>query len=84
MGDACSNPPDSEGVQKMLMKNFDRHYSTNRYIFFTILSIFSREIIQNLYSNFAEHHLACFIMPPGSLSLTTKKDLSNFWIPSMQ
>jgi hypothetical protein len=30
MGDACSNPPDSEGVVKMLMKNFDRHYETNR------------------------------------------------------
>lgn len=31
MGDACSNPPDSEGVTKMLMKNFDRHYTTNRW-----------------------------------------------------
>jgi len=30
MGDACSNPPDSDGVVKMLMKNFDRHYLTNR------------------------------------------------------
>lgn len=30
MGDACSNPPESDGVFKMLMKNFDRHYSTNR------------------------------------------------------
>ncbi|CAH1960769.1 unnamed protein product [Acanthoscelides obtectus] len=30
MGDACSNPPDSEGVYKMLMKNFQRHYTTNR------------------------------------------------------
>lgn len=30
MGDACSNPPDSDGVVKMLMKNFDRHYGTNR------------------------------------------------------
>lgn len=30
MGDACANPPDSDGVQKMLMKNFDRHYETNR------------------------------------------------------
>lgn len=32
MGDACSNPPDSDGVFKMLMKNFDRHYSTNRWV----------------------------------------------------
>ncbi|XP_037032249.1 mucin-5AC isoform X2 [Bradysia coprophila] len=30
MGDACANPPESDGVMKMLMKNFDRHYSTNR------------------------------------------------------
>lgn len=30
MGDACSNPPDADGVVKMLMKNFDRHYGTNR------------------------------------------------------
>ncbi|XP_044741518.1 uncharacterized protein LOC123302590 isoform X2 [Chrysoperla carnea] len=30
MGDACSNPPAADGVFKMLMKNFDRHYSTNR------------------------------------------------------
>ncbi|XP_055711617.1 uncharacterized protein LOC129806847 isoform X3 [Phlebotomus papatasi] len=30
MGDACANPPDAEGVVKMLMKNFERHYTTNR------------------------------------------------------
>lgn len=30
MGDACSNPNEEEGVFKMLMKNFKRHYSTNR------------------------------------------------------
>ncbi|KAJ2940615.1 hypothetical protein O0L34_g14721 [Tuta absoluta] len=30
MGDACANPPESEGVYKMLLKNFDRHYTTNR------------------------------------------------------
>lgn len=30
MGDACSNPPDSDGVVKMIMKNFERHYLTNR------------------------------------------------------
>ncbi|XP_030564996.1 uncharacterized protein LOC115765518 isoform X2 [Drosophila novamexicana] len=30
MGDACSNPSDSEGVTKMIMKNFERHYTTNR------------------------------------------------------
>nr|XP_015837933.1 PREDICTED: chitin deacetylase 5 isoform X6 [Tribolium castaneum] len=30
MGDACSNPPDAEGVFKMLTKNFQRHYTTNR------------------------------------------------------
>lgn len=30
MGDACSNPSEADLVFKMLMKNFDRHYSTNR------------------------------------------------------
>ncbi|XP_049817330.1 uncharacterized protein LOC109598001 isoform X7 [Aethina tumida] len=30
MGDACSNPPDADGVFKMLTKNFQRHYTTNR------------------------------------------------------
>lgn len=30
MGDACSNPPEAEGVYKMIMKNFERHYTTNR------------------------------------------------------
>lgn len=30
MGDACSNPPDADGVNKMLMKNFDRHFTSNR------------------------------------------------------
>ncbi|XP_025419158.1 uncharacterized protein LOC112689592 isoform X1 [Sipha flava] len=30
MGDACSNPPDADGVSKMLMKNFDRHFTSNR------------------------------------------------------
>lgn len=30
MGDACSNPPDDEGVHKVLMKNFNRHYKGNR------------------------------------------------------
>uniref|UniRef100_A0A0K8SHL0 Chitin-binding type-2 domain-containing protein n=2 Tax=Lygus hesperus TaxID=30085 RepID=A0A0K8SHL0_LYGHE len=30
MGDACSNPPNAEGVYKMLIKNFERHFTTNR------------------------------------------------------
>uniref|UniRef100_A0A1Y1L861 Chitin-binding type-2 domain-containing protein n=2 Tax=Photinus pyralis TaxID=7054 RepID=A0A1Y1L861_PHOPY len=30
MGDACSNPSDAEGVYKMIMKNFERHYTSNR------------------------------------------------------
>ncbi|XP_067623837.1 mucin-2-like isoform X2 [Eurosta solidaginis] len=30
MGDACSNPSESDGVYKMIMKNFERHYTTNR------------------------------------------------------
>ena len=30
MGDGCSNPADAEGVYKMLIKNFERHYTTNR------------------------------------------------------
>lgn len=32
MGDACSNPSDADGVYKMLLKNFERHFSTNRYV----------------------------------------------------
>lgn len=34
MGDACANPPAADGVYKMLLKNFDRHYTTNRYLLF--------------------------------------------------
>ena len=30
MGDACSNPPEAAGVTKLLLKNFERHYTTNR------------------------------------------------------
>ena len=30
MADACSNPPSAEGVYYMIMKNFQRHYNTNR------------------------------------------------------
>jgi len=30
MADACSNPPDAEGVYLMIMKNFQRHFQTNR------------------------------------------------------
>ena len=30
MGDACANPADPDGVYKMIMKNFERHYTTNR------------------------------------------------------
>ncbi|CAH0391985.1 unnamed protein product [Bemisia tabaci] len=30
MGDACSNPPTADGVYKMLVKNFERHFTTNR------------------------------------------------------
>lgn len=37
MGDACSNPSDAEGVTKMIMKNFERHYTTNRWV--SLLSI---------------------------------------------
>lgn len=31
MGDACSNPPTADGVYSMLLKNFERHFTTNRY-----------------------------------------------------
>jgi hypothetical protein len=36
MGDACSNPPDADGVSKMLMKNFDRHFTSNRYCYIIV------------------------------------------------
>jgi hypothetical protein len=30
MVDGCSAPADAEGIYKMLIKNFERHYTTNR------------------------------------------------------
>nr|XP_027205619.1 uncharacterized protein LOC113799218 isoform X1 [Dermatophagoides pteronyssinus] len=30
MGDACSNPSDENGVYDLIMKNFKRHYNSNR------------------------------------------------------
>lgn len=30
MGDACTNPADESGVYEMLLKNFNRHYKSNR------------------------------------------------------
>ena len=43
MGDACSNPPTSDGVYKMLIKNFERHYTTNRlanlFYYFTAVTL---------------------------------------------
>ena len=30
MADACNNPSTAEGVYYMIMKNFQRHYNTNR------------------------------------------------------
>lgn len=30
MGDACANPDNAEDVYKMLLKNFERHYKSNR------------------------------------------------------
>ncbi len=30
MGDACTNPSDEIGVYDMLLKNFNRHYKSNR------------------------------------------------------
>ncbi len=30
MGDACSNPSDEYGIYDMIMKNFNRHYQSNR------------------------------------------------------
>lgn len=30
MGDACQNPDTDDGVYKMLKKNFNRHYKSNR------------------------------------------------------
>lgn len=41
MGDACANPPAADGVYKMLLKNFDRHYTTNRYVKLEFYSLFS-------------------------------------------
>lgn len=49
MGDACSNPPTPDGVYKMLIKNFERHYTTNRLVkYFSPASIIVRQTIENL------------------------------------
>lgn len=50
MGDACSNPPTPDGVYKMLIKNFERHYTTNRLVKYfaftnTIVKINNRKIM---------------------------------------
>lgn len=50
MGDACSNPPDAEGVQKMIMKNFDRHYTTNRAPFGLYYHAAWYELKKSIYS----------------------------------
>lgn len=76
MGDACSNPPDADGVVKMLMKNFDRHYTTNRYI---ISSHHLHRIFEYIFFNYffisfhIEHHLVYFTMPLGLPNPITKK-----------
>lgn len=73
MGDACSNPPDADGVQKMIMKNFDRHYTTNR----LVESVTDFLNFISYISVISEPPSVCFIMRLGSLSPITKKDSSN-------
>ena len=41
MGDACSNPPTPDGVYKMLIKNFERHYTTNRLVKWFTLFVYA-------------------------------------------
>lgn len=69
MGDACSNPPDADGVFKMLIKNFQRHYTTNRFVLYYFKNIIINVVI------FAEHPLVSSITQHGSHNPTTKKDL---------
>ncbi|UXI21078.1 uncharacterized protein NH340_JMT07021 [Sarcoptes scabiei] len=65
MGDACSNPPDAKGVYELIMKNFKRHYNSNRAPF-------------GLYYHSAwfnsEHHRSGFIRVIDDL-LTYYKDV---------
>lgn len=91
MGDACANPPEAEGVQKMLMKNFDRHYTTNRQVLYSKkfhLIFCWKKIGKKLKTFFfflsTGLHSDCSIMLLGSLNRITRKDLLSFWTPSMQ
>ena len=53
MGDGCSNPPDAEGVYKMLIKNFERHYTTNRSSFLSFTFHCSKDS-SAFFNNFSE------------------------------
>lgn len=75
MGDACSNPPTADGVYKMLIKNFERHYTTNRSVSrITIrLSIEYTVTLIVRRNYFPERHLGYSITPPGSHSPITRR-----------
>lgn len=84
MGDACSNPPTADGVYKMLIKNFERHYTTNRWVV-RFISInrdgedgFEQDNNNNNI-NFSERRSDCSITPHGSLSPITKKVSFHSW-----
>lgn len=86
MGDACSNPPDSDGVVKMIMKNFERHYTTNRYLASSMIStwfLVENEFLLNVFFSLSELHSDCSTMLPGSHNHITKKVSSSSWTQSM-
>lgn len=59
MGDACSNPPTPDGVYKMLIKNFERHYTTNRSVKWfplRVYTIIKQTIEENREINFSVGH----------------------------
>lgn len=62
MGDACSNPPDADGVLKMLLKNFERHYTTNRWVYgFAMMVLFIMRFLRAPFGLF--YHAAWFTQP---------------------
>ena len=96
MGDACSNPPTPDGVYKMLIKNFERHYTTNRSVaidqFFFFFFFNSNSIIFSLLTLVAFcrapfglfYHAAWFTQPhhkEGFISfLDTIVAMDDVWV----
>lgn len=71
MGDGCSNPPDAEGIYKMLIKNFERHYTSNRFAFIYLVSF--KYIFTTRMFSYSGHHSPCTTTRPGLRHLITRR-----------